>query len=117
MGKQQVYTLKKGDTSIPFKATLRDDDGAIDLTGYTAVFYMRLPGETTNKVDGLVCVIDPDQITNKGVVRYWWDASDVDTALDYDAEVKATDGAGKFVRFPRDKDAPYVRVCILENLE
>lgn len=80
-------SFKKGDTGEPYTGNCQDRDGNVDLTGNTSVkFYMR-NAETGNvKVDGGdMTVLD----AGNGRVEYEWDASDVDTAGVFEAEIVA----------------------------
>lgn len=102
------FTCKRGDTATPLIAILSDNDGPIDLSGITVRFKMR--GETlkTTKVDS-PAEADPDQITNKGKVKYEWADSDVDQAGNFVGEFKLFSG-GKPLTIPNGNN--YIQIEI-----
>lgn len=77
--------------------TFEDNNGPIDLTGATVVFYARKKGGTT--LIGGTATVATDQVTNKGQVSYSLKASDTLTAGTYFAQWVATIG-GKNVTAP-----------------
>ena len=65
------------DTLLPIlTATLSDANGALDLTGGTVKFQMRLPGTSVLKVDGNAAVVGA---AANGQVSYTWAGADTDT--------------------------------------
>jgi hypothetical protein len=102
------FSLKRGDTAIPLTAILSDGTGPLDLTGITVRFKMRGATLSTTKVDS-PAVPDPDQITNKGKVKYEWADSDVDTPGNFVGEFKLFSG-GKPLTFPNGSN--YIQIEI-----
>lgn len=111
MAKPDFY-LKQDDTSPALVATLVDEDQvAIDLTSATGVaFHMIDPGTTTPKVNGgSVTVLDAPN----GRVSYAWQATDTDTAGDYDGEFEVTWTGGSKTTFPNFR---FMRIRILKDI-
>ena len=111
------FIWKKGDNSTPLDLTLKDEDGAVDLTGYTLSFVMTARGASTRLIDSAV-TIDADQVTNKGRVTYL--PTDPQADLDvgwYEAEVKGTDGSTNPITWPThwEKDKKWYIVRIEET--
>lgn len=69
------FQLPKGALLPLLTATLSDENGAINLTGATVKFQMRLPGSSTLKVDANATVVS----AALGQVSYTWVAADTDT--------------------------------------
>lgn len=81
------FVLKKGDTATPLIVVLSDNNGPIDLSGLDVHFKMRGSTLKTTKVDK-PAIPDPDQITNRGKVKYEWDAEDVDSPGNFVGEFR-----------------------------
>ena len=102
--------LKRGDTSPPFTATLRDANGdAVDLTGASARFHMRDPITNEVVVDASATITDEPN----GRVSYSWQAADTARAGHFDAEIEVTYGDLSRSTFPSDG---WHRVSILDDL-
>lgn len=99
--------LKKGDRLPVVKATLKDVNGAVDLTGTTVKFIMRNGGVV--KINAAAVI----ESAVAGTVKYEWALADVDTAGQFRAEFEVTDGTGKKLTFPNDR---YLSVEILEDI-
>lgn len=81
------FFVKKGDRQPPIRAQLLDSSGtAIDLTGCSLVFRMRLKSATTLKVNASATVSD----AINGRVEYEWGASDTNAVGTYLAEWEVT---------------------------
>ncbi len=71
------------DTAPDLQVCISDGSGAIDLTGATVtidIAYSRWNyyySPTRKIVDGSACVVDPDQVTNKGWVSWTPGATDL----------------------------------------
>lgn len=72
------FVIKQGDLLPVIEATLTDADGnPVDLSGATVRFVMRQVDADVATVNGNA-VPDPDQVANRGVVRYPWLDGDTD---------------------------------------
>ena len=94
----QHYTVTEGDTLEPIQGTIYKGDGTPqDLTGATVVFKMKHQYTGTVKVaSGTASIVGAP---TAGVVKYEWEAEDVDTPGLYDGEFVVTIG-GKTLTFP-----------------
>ena len=81
-----AFTIKQNDTSPAIQASLKDYNGnPVNLVGATVRFHMR-SFEGTIKVDRTMTITSG---TN-GIVTYFWQAGDTDTAGTYYAEFEVT---------------------------
>ena len=97
-------TYKVGDTRPFLDATLKDADGAIDLTGITSVRFV-LEDQDANEIvnessTGVNVTITG---TTSGKVRYKWQSADLSSEGNYYAEWKVTFGDGTVARFPNTR--------------
>ena len=92
------WGVKQNDNSPGVSATLKDADGAaINLSGCTVVFNMRLKKTGAIKVDeGTVTIVS----ATDGTVRYDWQTGDTATAGEYYIEWQITDGSGNVQTVP-----------------
>lgn len=108
------YICKKGDTGIPVAATLSDENGVVNLTGYTVTVNMRKVGSTENTITGGACSIVS---APAGTVTYTFAAGDVDETGLYNLEFVATSGAN-IIHFPRAAgQAAFKTVEIVDALD
>ena len=87
-------------------ATLAAPAGPVDLTGKTVTIdAWAYDSDGTIKISSGACVVDPDQVTNKGLVRYSFVPADVDTEARYKAvlHVDLLPPTGPFAYSVRDK--------------
>ncbi len=102
--------IKRNDLLPLINHTLKDADGAIDLSDSTVKFIMRAAGGggavKVNAAATIVSAVD-------GTVRYTWVGTDTDTAGNFEAEWEITDGASKPLSVPNDR---HLRVVITEDL-
>ena len=81
-----AFTIKQNDTSPALQATLKDYNGnAINLLGATVKFHMK-SFEGAIKVNQTMTITS----TSGGVVTYFWQEGDTDTAGTYYAEFEVT---------------------------
>jgi hypothetical protein len=92
--------LRQGDTRPYLDCTLKDANGARDLTGETVRFVMKSSDNSIvvnqSSTGTQVTLID----TTGGQVRYAWASSDTDTPGDFLGDWEATDGTGAEMTFP-----------------
>ena len=97
-------TYKVGDTRPFLDATLKDADGAVDLTGITSVRFV-LEDQDANEIVNESSTGANVTITSSkaGQVRYKWQAADLSSEGNYYAEWKVTFGDGSVARFPNTR--------------
>jgi hypothetical protein len=113
------FTIKRGASSAILIATLSDEDGEVDLTGFQGVEMVaaRTIGMATPEIDGVACVIDPDQVANTGKVRFFFDATTANIPLgEYYIEFYGTDAGGDVHIFPTGGPVDYGKLYVLESL-
>lgn len=95
------FYIKQGDTLPALQATLKDaDDAAVNLTGATVRFHMRLPGATSLTVDGAAEIVT----AASGIVKYVWQAGDTDEPGAYEAEFEVTFDDDTILTFPNSEN-------------
>lgn len=104
------FYIKKGDKLPFYKLVVRDQDGAIDLTGTVAVATMQLISTGVNKFENQSVSLASD-VT--GGMEYQWQTGDTDTIGEYAIEFKVTSADGDFT-VPKGFTA---KVIIEERLE
>lgn len=110
-----AFTIKENDLLPVLSATLRDANGAVDLSGATSVtFLMNIRKGGTTKVSGTCSILQVGDGSDgsKGMVQYAWVDTDTDVPGTYNAEFEV-DFAGKKLTFPNDS---YAVVQILPDL-
>jgi hypothetical protein len=92
------FYIKQNDTRPAITANLTDaNDAAVNLTGATVKFNMRVDPAGATKVSlGAATIEDAEA----GQVSYSWTASNTDTADDYEAEFQVTFAGGTVQTFP-----------------
>jgi hypothetical protein len=107
----EQQTFKKNDFSDAVTATLKDENGAIDLSN--AVQEVRLLIQTTDgtqKLDEKVSITD----AVNGEVRYKWSKGDPIEEVDvYRAEFEIIDGSGDSETVPNND---YISLTVQEDL-
>lgn len=109
------WIMKKDDLLPVLILTLKDVNGAVDLSGASsAKFKMILKGDLggTPKIDAAV-TIDGDQVTNPGKITYTWVSGDTDTIGNYFAEVEVLYGTNPLT-FPNNT---YYIVSIIDDVD
>ena len=92
------FYIKQNDTRPAITANLTDaNDAAVNLTGSTVKFNMRVDPAGTTKVSLQGVTIEDAEA---GQVSYAWTSSDTDTADDYEAEFQVTFAGGAVQTFP-----------------
>ena len=79
------FHIKKGDLRPTLRITVKDgNNDAVNLTGATVTFRMKLKGASAYKVNSAATLVDAPN----GVVEYLWSGTDTDTAGIYFAEFR-----------------------------
>ena len=92
------FYIKQNDTRPAIAANLTAANAAaVNLTGATVKFSMRVEPAGTVKVNAATATIDDAEA---GQVSYNWTASDTNTADDYEAECQVTFAGGAVQTFP-----------------
>jgi len=104
----QEFITKQNDTK-PLEATLRDEDGAIDLTGATVKFNMWNNQKVVKVSLGTVTIVSAPA----GSVAYPFMAVDTDTVGTFRAEFQATMPDSTVVTFPHDG---YIAIKIVDDI-
>lgn len=95
-------TMKQNDRLPLLTCTLKDANGARDLTGETVRFLMRSSSGSVvidqTSTGSLVTVLD----STAGRVRYNWAAGDLGTPGNYLAEWETTDALDRPLSYPND---------------
>ena len=104
------FYIKQNDTVPSLRAALQNGSGdAVDITGATCQFHMRVLGQTAVTVDASAQIIDEET----GIVQYNWIAADTDTVGSYQAEFEVTYPDGTVETFPNNG---YIRVEITDDI-
>lgn len=104
------HTFKEGDLGDSLEATLKDDDGVIDLRGVDEVKVLMEDTDGNQKLTQPVTVTD----AANGEVTYEWQSGDpIETAQVLRAEFEIIDGTGKPETVPNNG---YLSIKIEEDL-
>ncbi len=103
-----MMQIKRNDLEPALRATLKDADGPVNLTGLTVRFLMR-DTDGVLKASGVCTLVD----AANGVVSYAWQSGDTDTTGDFTAEFEVTVSVGRTRTFP---NGGYVHITIVEDL-
>lgn len=106
-------TMKRNDREPAFKARILHNGAAVDLTGSTVKFIMKLDSASASaepKVDAEADIVGDAE---DGIVEYAWADGDTDTIGTYRAEFEVTFASGKTRSFP---SADYLLVRIIADL-
>ncbi len=97
-------TYKVGDTRPFLDATLKDANGAVDLTGVTSVRLV-LEDQDANEIVNESSTGNNVTIESAtaGTVRYKWQATDLSSEGNYYAEWKVTYADATVARFPNTR--------------
>lgn len=110
------FYIKQGNTSPALEAQLKDnDEDAVDLTGASVHFQMKLVGDDAPSVDAAAKITD----AANGIVAYDWADGDTDTTGSYIAEFDVDYSGGTGSNFNGDETFPnndYLMIRIEENL-
>lgn len=115
--RNREYILKRGEEGSLLEATLYDEDGAVNLTGWTVTVTARR-GTAAPVIDDAACTVLADQATTgRGRITYEFDASTANVAKGvYDLEFKGTAADNSVFYFPKSKEKPYGVLRVIESL-
>lgn len=102
------FFIKQDDRRPSIRATLKDNEGPIDLSSATDVKF-RMSRWGSNKVNLVACTIE-DAVS--GIVRYDWAAGDTDTPGDFQGEFRINWGSSVYQTVPSND---WVTVHVEEN--
>ncbi len=92
------FYIKQNDTRPAITAILTDaNDAAVNLTGATIAFSMRVEPAGTVKLSAVSANVTDSEA---GQVSYNWASGNTDTATDYEAEFQVTFAGGAIQTFP-----------------
>ena len=92
------FYIKQNDTRPAITANLTDaNDAAVNLTGATVKFNMRVDPAGSVKINAGAATIEDAEA---GQVSYSWPTSNTDTADDYEGEFQLTFAGGAVQTFP-----------------
>jgi hypothetical protein len=94
------FTIKRGSRLPHIQATVlsAQDGGPLDLSRVAAVQFVMTDLRGAVKVNAPGLIFDAVE----GIVEYAWDATDTDTAGEYEAEFVLTFDSGEVMRVPTD---------------
>ena len=104
----QEFITKQNDTK-PLEATLKDEDGPVNLTGATVVFNMWDSVKAVKVSLGAVTTVEP----TLGTVKYPFAAIDTDTVGTFRGEFQVTFTDATVVTFPHDS---YIAIKIVDDI-
>lgn len=109
---KKIY-IKQGSTApaLPVQIIEEETNAPLNLSGASAVFSMRLEGESTAKINKSAAVITD---ASNGVIKYSWGDSDLSTVGRYKAEFLVTLAGGKIAKFPNQG---YLEINVVDALD
>lgn len=105
-----TFYIKKRDLRPVIQATLKDANGAINLTNAVGVSFVMTYLGGGAKIDAAGAIVTPAS----GIVSYTWTGTDTDTAGVFDCEWEINWGGGATQTVPSDG---YDRVVITDDLD
>lgn len=111
------YVLKRGEVGSLMNFTLSDENGAVNLTGWSVVLTAK-KGSSTPVIDEAACTILGNQsTTNTGKGTYEFDSTTANIAAGtYNLEFKATNPSGDIYYFPKTHKEPFALLYVVEPL-
>tara|TARA_Y100000310_G_scaffold124109_1_gene122851 strand:- start:561 stop:893 length:333 start_codon:yes stop_codon:yes gene_type:complete len=105
------FYIKQNDTRPAITANLTDaNDAAVNLTGSSVKFNMRVEPAGTTKISLGAAIIENAEA---GQVSYSWTSSNTDTADDYEGEFQVTFAGGSVQTFPGRN---YIAVHVIDDV-
>lgn len=110
-----TFTIKRGASGAVMTVTLRDEDGVVDLTGFTGVTVTASMGDDSPVMAALAMAFAADRTT--GIVSYAFTptTSDIEPGT-YDLEFEGTDASGDKHVFPTNKNVPYGKLVVQKRV-
>ena len=106
------FYIKQNDTRPAITANLTDaNDAAVNLTGSTVKFNMRIDPAGAIKINLGTAIIEDAEA---GQVSYPWTTSDTDAPDDYQAEFQVTFAGGAVQTFPGRN---WIAVHIIDDID
>lgn len=113
----QEYVLKRGETGSVMDFTLRDEDGPVNLTGWTVTLTASREGEAPAISSGS-CTLAASQTTTgkgKGTYEFTESSASIPTGT-YRLEFKGVTPAGDVFYFPKSAKTPYATLEVIDSL-
>lgn len=116
-----TWRIKRGEVGKVLTAVLSDDNGEIDLTGWTITVTASQSVGGAPIIDEAACDIDADQSANKGKVTLTLDSTTANIAANengYFLEFSGTSPAGAVYKFPNRQsvEQSYGRLVVRKSL-
>lgn len=116
-----AWRIKQGEVGKVLTAVLSDEDGAVDLTGWTVTVTASSSIGGAPTIDAAECDIDADQGANTGHVSLTLDGTTANIAPSengYYLEFSGTAPGGAVIKFPNRKSAEqsYGRLVVRKSL-
>ena len=117
MAYNEEYILKRGEVGSVIDFVLRDDDGPVNLNGWTVTLTAKLGDEDAAILNG-ACVLAPDQpTTGKGKGTFTFDEASADIpAGSYKLEFKGIAPGDNVHYFPKSKVRAYASLIVIDPL-
>lgn len=112
------YILKRGEVNTLLEFTLEDEDGPVNLSGWTVTVTAKAKTGGTKVIDNGACTLLPNQsTTDKGKGYYTFNSTTANIAAGvYDLEFKGVAPGSRVAFFPKDQYEPYARLRVIESL-
>ena len=112
------YILKRGEVGSRLEFTLIDENGAVNLNGWTVTMTVR-KGTSTPVIDDAACTLLPNQATtDKGKGYFTFNSTTAEIPVGtYDLEFKGVTPSLAVYYFPKSKDEKFARMIVINPLE
>lgn len=115
------WRIKQGEVGKELCGTLSDENGPVDLSGWTVTVTASASVGGTPVIDDAACNVDPDQVNNTGKVTLTLNSTTANVGPSengYYLEFTGTSPGGAVYRFPNRKSAEqsYGRLVVRKSL-